>query len=137
MWKRVLFNKALTGFFIFAVTFIFLSAGCKVSSGQESQNPVSTKIEAMVGENAVITLDANHTTGYSWQLAKPVDKDMLEFVESKYEPSETGLIGSGGKEVWTFKALQSGETKVSFKYTRPWETEATPAREATFVIIIK
>ena len=97
----------------------------------------STLLDANLGDNVVLTLDANHTTGYSWQIAKPIDTDTLEFVETKYIPTETGLIGEGGTEIWVFRALKKGETEVAFKYVRPWEKDAAPAREALFTIVIK
>ena len=137
MCRRTFFNKVSVGFFIFTALTLVVLAGHADSYGQKAQEPAATTIEVNLGENAVITLEANHTTGYSWQLAKPVDKAMLEFVESKYVASNTGLIGSGGKEVWTFKALKKGQTEVALKYVQPWEKDAPPAREATFVIIIK
>jgi len=137
MAHKNFFNKFSVWFFIAIVAVLFLSFAHRNSSGQGTQNPASTKIEVRVGENAVITLEANHTTGYSWQLARQVDKDMLEFVNTKYVASNTGLIGSGGKEVWTFKTLKAGQTEVFLKYVQPWEKDKPPAREATFVIMVK
>jgi inhibitor of cysteine peptidase len=128
--------KISNGIFIVATLVLFL-LGCHNSFGQQGQKPSSTTIEVSLGEDAVITLEANHTTGFSWQLAKPLEGDLLELSDSKYIPTETGLIGSGGKEVWTFKTLKKGKTEVSLKYVQPWEKDKPPAREATFVIIIK
>lgn len=94
-------------------------------------------ILATARENFVITLNSNMTTGYHWELAKPLDKNRLELVGSKYIEPSTKLIGAGGKEVWTFKALKTGKATVFLKYIRPWEKNVAPAREKTFNIIIR
>lgn len=135
MLRKCLYqNNAIV---IFAAAILFSVIGREISFGQTAQNPVSTAIEVNVGENAVISLEANHSTGYSWQLAKPVDAEMLQFVDKQYETDESQLIGGGGKEVWTFKALKSGKTEMTFNYVRPWEKDVPPARVSTVVIIIK
>ena len=123
--------------FVIAITLVlFLAIGFCNSFGQEQGVPATT-IEVNLGEDAVISLEANHTTGFSWQLAKPLEGDLLEFVDTKYIPAETGLIGSGGEEVWTFKTLKKGKTEISLIYVQPWEKDKPPARQATFVIIVK
>lgn len=91
----------------------------------------------LIGNTLVIILESNKSTGYEWQLAEPIDTNMIEFVESKYEASDTNSMGSSGKEKWTFKASGAGETKVSFKYLRPWEKDVSPAKEAVFNVIIR
>ncbi|MDD5044222.1 MAG: protease inhibitor I42 family protein [Candidatus Omnitrophica bacterium] len=132
------FPNRITGCFLIAISSaLLLSTGCRNTYGQAVQKTASTSIEVNLGENAVISLEANHTTGYSWQLTDPIDKDILELVDSKYIASNTGLIGSGGKEVWTFKTLKKGKTEVSLKYTQPWDKNTPPAKETTFIIIVK
>jgi inhibitor of cysteine peptidase len=116
---------------------LFLLAGLRDSYAQETPAPASTTIEVNLGEDVVITLEANHSTGFSWQLAQPLEKDILEFTESQYISSNTGLLGAGGKEVWTLKTLQRGKTEVALKYAQPWEKDKPPAKEVQFVIIIK
>ena len=120
-----------------AVLFLSCLTGCRDSYGQKTANVSSTTIEVNLGEDAVITLDANHTTGFSWQLAKPLDTDMLKFSETKYITSNSGLLGAGGQEVWIFKTLKKGKTEIALKYVQPWEKNVAPAREAKFTVIIK
>ena len=103
----------------------------------EAQNDTTNTIKAMVGKELVITLDANATTGYEWQLASPIDDNLISLVSSEYMPDKTGLVGSGGKSIWTFKAVQAGKTQISFKYIRPWEKDAPPAKKATYIVNIQ
>lgn len=93
-------------------------------------------IKAYVGKEFVITLEANATTGYEWQLAQPINDKLIKLVSSEYRPYKTGLTGSGGRSVWTFKAIQTGKAQISFKYIRPWEKGVPPVNEIKYVIDI-
>ncbi|MBA4389779.1 MAG: hypothetical protein C0399_02445 [Syntrophus sp. (in: bacteria)] len=96
-------------------------------------NPINTK----VGKAVSITLDSNPTTGYQWQLANPVDEKVLKLISSEYRPPKTKKLGAGGKEVWTFKALSTGQTIINFEYVRPWEKDRGAAEQATFTIKVQ
>ena len=98
---------------------------------------ISNVINATAGKDFVITLDANATTGYEWQLANSIDNNLIEFVGSEYIPNKTDLVGSGGRSVWTFKAVQTGKTQISFKYIRSWEKDVPPAKETTYSVNIQ
>jgi alanine dehydrogenase len=95
------------------------------------------KFEVAAGEEVVMTLDSNPTTGYGWALASPLDEKVLELARSEYVPNSTLVVGSGGREIWTFRAVGPGRTKVSFKYVRPWEKDAPPAKTEEFTVMVK
>lgn len=69
-----------------------------------------------------MSLDANFTTGASWQTAIADETVAVlesdEYVQKKANP---GMVGVGGKQVLTFKCLREGESKITLKYCRPWE----------------
>ena len=94
-------------------------------------------IEVYLGQNVTITLEANMTTGYDWQFAHALDENMLQLISSEYLINNPELTGSGGKQVWTFKALKPGKTNVFFRYVRPWEKNNPPQEQASFEVIIK
>ena len=94
-------------------------------------------IQANVGEELVITLESNMTTGYRWQLASSIDKNTLIVVGLKYIVPKSKAVGAGGKEEWTFKALKPGKITVIFNYLRSWEKNKPPAKTKTFAILIK
>jgi predicted secreted protein len=121
----------------FAETYVDAMAEVRVpiEDGQEESAP--TAIQAATGMNFVIILDANATTGYEWQLARPIDEMAIKFIGSEYFTDNPGLIGSGGKSVWTFEALKPGKTKVFFKYVRPWEKDDPTAKKSVFIVNIK
>ena len=94
-------------------------------------------ITAAVGAEFEIKLEAIPSTGYRWEIDGVFDDRMIEQVSREYVPDVSGLVGSGGKEVWTFRAKEAGRTSVSFKYVRPWEKHETPAGSRTFEIVIE
>jgi inhibitor of cysteine peptidase len=113
------------------VTLLALSAGGTnpaAAEGETEQIDLDAShngqgIEVAAGDLLVITLESNPTTGFGWQLSG-IDEDLLALIESRYEPGENaeqGMVGAGGNEVWTFKALTTGVTTISMEYSRPWE----------------
>jgi len=79
-----------------------------------------TEIHSKVGTSFTIILPANHTTGYSWRLAKPVDPNVLTQLSETYSEDNSTRIGSGGRELWTFEPLSKGTTDIEFEYARPF-----------------
>ena len=98
---------------------------------------MTNTIKATVGKEFVIALDANATTGYEWQLAKPIDDSLIKLVHSEYVPDKTGLVGSGGKSIWTFKAVRAGRVQISFKYIRSWEKNTSPVKQVMYIVDIQ
>ncbi|HEY90485.1 MAG TPA: protease inhibitor I42 family protein, partial [Dehalococcoidia bacterium] len=83
-------------------------------------------IEVAAGCLVTITLESNATTGFRWELAEPVDENMLTLIDSKYIPFEAEdgdepVAGAGGTEEWTFETLAAGDSTISMAYSRPWE----------------
>ena len=96
-----------------------------------------TEVHSKVGASFTIALPANHTTGYSWRLAKPLNPELLRQVSDIYNEKSSGRIGRGGEEVWMFEALTTGTTELNFEYARPFEKDAAPVNTAKFHIEIK
>lgn len=108
-----------------------------ITEEQKEDTAPRSPIHAKAGEIISITLDSNPTTGYRWQLSTPLDEKVLKIISSEYRMPETHIVGAGGKEVWTFKALSTGQTTIVFEYMRPWEKDKEPAKKATFTINIQ
>ena len=125
--------------YAFAESYVDSKAEFKVPVGQEQQDDATSTnmIKTTPGEEFVIKLDANPTTGYEWQLVQSIDDSLVKFVNSHYVPDMTSLLGSGGKSVWTFKAVRAGKAQISFKYIRPWEKNTPPVKEATYIVSIQ
>jgi inhibitor of cysteine peptidase len=85
-----------------------LVAGC---TKVETYNDAGQTISVLVGQQFVIALGSNPTTGYSWRAS--YDENMLELIlgddgeQSTYKQGETAgdIVGAGGIEYFRFKAL--------------------------------
>lgn len=83
------------------------------------------------GQELVISLDSNPTTGYRWAVDGAVPAQLKQVGEPKYA-SSSNAIGSCGTEVWTFAGQGTGDGTLKLKYWRSFEPTATPAD--TFVV---
>ncbi|MCV6339718.1 protease inhibitor I42 family protein, partial [Pseudomonas aeruginosa] len=87
---------------------IVVLAGC---AGQ--QKPVVTLDDAddcsplklTQGQELVLTLPSNPTTGFRWELRNPAASVLKRLGPEVYSNSEedSGLVGSGGESTWRFR----------------------------------
>jgi len=101
---------------------------------EEYLNP-GEPIKVKAGQIFAVRMESNPTTGYGWQLSKTLDNNIV-LVTNVYMPPNSKLIGVGGHEVWTFKAIELGPAEISLKYVRPWE-KSQPARTNVLTVIVK
>jgi inhibitor of cysteine peptidase len=92
-------------------------------------------IQTTVNSIFEIRLASNPTTGYQWQVN--FDPNQLELVDREFIPHDEALIGSGGTDKSTFKALKSSEAQIDLYYLRPWEEGVPPLEEEVYKIIIQ
>ncbi len=87
------------------------------------QKHISKEVTTAVGDSFTVTLCSNATTGFQWSESAQIS-DQTVVQQTGHElvaPDAKGLVGAPGKEVWTFKALKKGTSKISLEYSRPWE----------------
>jgi len=105
-----------------AVVATALVAGC---GGVKTYTDSGRTISIGVNQEFIIGLGSNPTTGYGWW--ESYDETMLEMVGDKtYEmgaEAEEEVVGAGGVEFFTFRALKKGETEITLSYKRHWEEE--------------
>ncbi|WP_194834578.1 protease inhibitor I42 family protein [Nocardia sp. XZ_19_369] len=90
-----------------------------------------------VGQHLVVTLPANPSTGYLWQISE-LDANVLQAQGDpgfETDPNVPVAPGAGGSSVWTFAGKAPGSTKLSMQYLRPWEQGVEPAQ--TYSLTIK
>jgi predicted secreted protein len=88
-----------------------------------------------VGEIYNVVLKGNPSTGYLWQYTTEND-NVVKLDKESFSPDST-LTGADGTFTWKFIALQPGETKLSFKYYRPWESEEKASLTEDYYIKVK
>jgi predicted secreted protein len=104
--------------------------------GPEAYWLPATPVTVRKGQTFALTLSSNPTTGYIWQLGKPPEGGVIQFIDNQYRGDKSGLVGAGGREIWTFKAVGTGETTIDLKYVRPWEKNTAPAKSALFKVVV-
>ena len=114
------------------IKFLCLLVTLPLSVSAQDSKPLTVS----KGTEFTVTLASNPTTGYSWALAKPLDAKFLTLVTNVYVRPDSRLMGAGGKELWTFKAVATGTAQVDLKYVRPWETNVAPVRTTNFVVVV-
>ena len=81
------------------------------------------RISANVGDELIISLIENPTTGYRWDVEQ-LDGDLVELlpdIENDAPLSDT--IGSANVRQMCFRVRQSGQTTLALKQWRAWEGE--------------
>lgn len=102
--------------------------------------PAKGKVETMevkLEQEFTITLKSNPTTGYSWQIETAPDESVVRLIGSVFVGPQTRLVGAGGSEIWTFKAVGRGRTGVRLIYVRPWEQDVPPVEIAEYDILVQ
>ena len=101
---------------------------CPVSS--DPHVPISVT----QGDQFVIALPSKCSTGYQWQLARPVANDIVRLVNLEYV-ALVNLPGAGGKECWPFRAVGAGGTTIALDYVRPFDPQSIAQSEDFYVIV--
>lgn len=93
-------------------------------------------VSIQAGQDFIISLESNPTTGYSWKYLGSSPEGVVEMVGNEFRPPEIQRKGAGGKEEWRFRSLKAGKTVISFQYVRPWEKNVQPKRTADFKVVV-
>ncbi len=125
----------LIGLLILAMATVNSQGTTNMSEKTEEYLNPSEPIKVKAGQIFTIRMESNPTTGYSWQLSKTLD-DQIILVTNAFIPPDSKLMGTGGHEVWTFEAIGEGQVEISMKYVRPWEKDQ-PIRTNVFTVIVK
>jgi predicted secreted protein len=83
-----------------------------------------------VGQRFTVQLQANATTGYSWEIAVPAG---LAVVDDRYEePDDAGVVGAGGVQVFEIAGVDVGAAVIELTYRQPFDEDGEPAETRTF-----
>ena len=129
-----------------------LLTGCAASSSTptptfppppvETQNTVleptdhTQLIIVKAGETFDVVVPSNPSTGYHWDIIPELDKNIVAFAEQNYFAEQPVVPGSGGMEVWTFRAVSAGDTTVVLGYYPPGN-DNDPEEVVTFSIHVE
>jgi len=88
------------------------------------------------GETFDLVVPSNPSTGYHWDIIPELDENIVQFVEQNYIAEQPVLPGSGGVDVWTFRAVNAGDTTVVLGYYPPGN-DTDPEEHVTFSIHVE
>lgn len=111
-----------------------LLVGCTASAETGAPTDPNVPIEVNAGESFTIVIESNPTTGYHWETVG--DLNGVEFVSRDYKADEPVLTGSGGVDIWTFKAVSAGETTLVFGNYPPGDA-TTSEQELQFTVTVQ
>jgi inhibitor of cysteine peptidase len=84
-----------------------------------SSRDAGQKVDLKTGDSLQVELASNPSTGYRWERSPLPEVGVLENVGTEQRPSNTGLLGSGGTVVFTFRAIGTGLSNLSFTLVSP------------------
>jgi len=94
------------------------------------------QIELEKGQILVITLEANPTTGYTWEIAEHEEHVLRQVGEAGFEP-ESEAIGAQGIQTLRFEAVNVGKTTLKLVYRRPWEEDVEPLDTFSIKVVVR
>jgi predicted secreted protein len=122
---------------LFAALAVYSSGSTEV---QVYSDP-SQVIHVNVGQEFIVSLEENPSTGYVWY--KEFDSSLLSLTEDQYVPPAEAMPGAAGTRNLEFKALNKGETEITLINRPSWwdnippeEQEETPVDTKVFTVDI-
>lgn len=100
---------------------------------QASESDNGKTIELQTGQRLRLVLEANPSTGYTWEL-QPGDAALRLLGEPEYR-ADSEALGSGGEMSFLFAAEAPGDVALRLVYRRPFEKDKPP--EKTFELTVK
>jgi len=90
------------------------------------------EVELSEGQVLVVTLEANPSTGYTWQMVEVEAEGEGEGILHQAGPIEfqpqSVLLGAPGTQTLRFEPAAEGESVLRLVYLRPWQPRVEPAR---------
>ena len=88
-----------------------------------------------VGDQLAVELEANPTTGYSWELG-PLP-DGLQLVSSEFEEPGGSLVGAPGMQLFVFDVVGPGSGILRFEYVRVFDDPVVAEQIVEYVLTIE
>ena len=122
--------KKIIGLLLISILLTACSRSVKPSDPQ-------VKIETSTGQEFKVVLESNPSTGYHWEIVGELDGSIVEFGSREYRADKPITLGSGGSDVFIFKATGAGETTIILGYYPPSNDPIDPEQTKTFKVVVK
>jgi len=128
--------KGMAGLLLMAIVLTAIS-GCAAQAALALEaDDNGNEITLNKGQTLTIKLEANPTTGYTWEVVESEGAILRQVGETEYE-AESDLIGAGGVQTLRFEAVEAGEIELRLVYHRPWETDVEPLETFSVQVTVK
>ena len=94
-----------------------------------------TTITAAPGDDFVIELESNPSTGYEWT-AKSSDTTVVDQVGDEYVEPDTDLLGAPGTQRLVFHPGATGSATLTLRYARSFQPDDPDARELSYAVTV-
>ncbi len=120
---------------------VWSAAAVSAACAQTPQEDIRA-LTLRVGEQTVLLLPGNPTTGYMWSLAEPAPDDAPVTVElALQEPGAPSgnrpLCGAPQATRATLTGIRPGVISLVLRYARPWEKDRPAAKTQTLEVTVK
>ena len=132
------------GLLVVVAMAVLTVAGCGSDSGSATSSGgggggggkvyTTSPIDVTAGDKFTISLEANPSTGYSWELTGPLDDQVVVELGSDHQAGQGTGVGVPGQQLFRFQALGKGTATIGLQYVRPWETGVPPAKTSDFTV---
>ena len=118
-----------------------LLAGCGSSSSEEIKEVTvdmednGRQIILVRGQTLVVSLDAQPSTGYTWEVTEVDETILRQEGDPEFQPTSGG-IGAPGVQIFRFKAITGGETDLRMIYHQPWVEGVEPLETFSVHVIV-
>jgi inhibitor of cysteine peptidase len=131
-----------------ATVFILMLSACGTPSPQpvRSATPMPSKnlseqdngstVTLQVRERLDLSLAANPTTGYQWEVAAGDSAAIKQVGEPEYKVG-SAAPGSGGMMTFHFVTVAPGQTTLKLIYHRPFEKDTPPLKTFEVTAVVK
>jgi inhibitor of cysteine peptidase len=104
---------------------------------QATIDDAGREMQLKKGQTLVVTLEGNPTTGYSWEVAEPLDEQVLRQAGEAEFKAESDLVGAGGVQILRFEAVNAGQITLKLVYHRPWEKDVEPLEAYSLQVVVR
>lgn len=132
----------ITGIITVLAVAAIAGVACTASADNSGPSVVNVsesgkQIELATGDSLIVTLDSNPSTGFAWSISAITDEDVIDDINNEFKGADTGMMGAGGQEVWTFEASDKGTSTIEMQYSRSWEQGVEPAGTFNVTVVVK
>ncbi len=110
------------------------SAGSAACRGCAVYGEGDTEISVAGGDDFVIELESNASTGYEWR-ATSSDEAVVSEQHREYVKPSTDRLGAPGQQRFVFSAGSAGSAALTLLYARGFE-DGADAREVTYSVTV-